>query len=89
MSANYIPVDLSKRLGLRLRRAVDLTRELLNLLAETKAVMEAQIDGTDYSAVEAQYGLPAGKGQTAYNLVAGAYSTINVSGVQQMTNWLG
>lgn len=89
MAANYIPVDLSKRLGIRLRRCVDLTRELLDLLAETKAVMEAQIDGADYAAVEAQYGLPAGKGQTAYNLVAGAKSACDVPAVRQMTDWLG
>ena len=89
MASNHIPIDTSKRLGVRLRRCVDLTRELLGLLAETKAVMEAQIDGTDYAAVEAQYGLPAGKGQTTYNLVAGARSAVNVSAVNQMTDWLG
>ena len=44
---------------------------------------------TDYTAVEAQYGLPAGKGQTAYNLVVGARSAIDVSAVRQMIDWLG
>lgn len=89
MASNHIPIDTSKRLGIRLRRGIDVTREVLTLLAETKAVMEAQIDGGDYSAVEAQYGLPAGKGQTAYNLVAGARSAIDVSAVRQMIDWLG
>lgn len=89
MASNHIPIDLSKRLGQRLRRCVDAARELLNLLAETKAVMEAQIDGADYAAVEAQFGLPANKGQTAYNLVAGARTAVNVSQVNQMVDWLG
>jgi hypothetical protein len=89
MASNYIPIDQSKRLGSRLRRTVDLARELLDMLTETKAVMEAQIDATDYTAVEAQYGVPAGKGQTAYNLVAGAKSVIDVSAVRQMVDWLG
>lgn len=89
MAANHITVDQTRRLGNRLRRGVDLAREVLTILSETKAIMEAQIDGTDYSQVELQYGLPAGKGQTAYNLVAGARSAINVSAVNQMLDWLG
>lgn len=89
MAANHVPIDTGKRLGTRLRRSVDLARELLGLLAEAKAVMEAQIDGSDYAAVEVQYGLPAGKGQTAYNLVAGARSAVDVAAVRQLVDWLG
>lgn len=89
MAVNYIPIDPAKRLGTRLRRLVDLQREALELSAALKAVMETQIDGTDYAAVEAQFGLPAGKGQTAYNLVAGAKSAVDVSAVRQLVDWLG
>ena len=89
MAANHIPIDTSKRLGGRLRRAVDVARELLEMLAETKAIMEAQVDGVDYAAVEAQYGVPAGKGQTAYNLVAAASTAVDVASVRQLVNWLG
>jgi len=89
MAVNHVPIDTSKRLGARLRRTADVARELLNLLAEAKAVMEAQIDGADYSDVEAQYGLPGTKGQTAYNLVAGANAAVDVSAVRQQVDWLG
>lgn len=89
MASNHVPIDTTRRLGQKLRRLADLARELLNALAEAKAVMESQIDGSDYSAVEAQYGLPAGKGQTAYNLVAGARTAANVPAVNQLADWLG
>ena len=89
MAVNHVPIDTGKRLGARLRRTADLARELLEMLAETKAVMEAQIDGADYAAVEAQYGLPAAKGQAAYNLVAGAKAAVDVAAVRQLADWLG
>ena len=89
MAINHVPIDTAKRLGGRLRRLADLTRDVLNLLTETKAVMEAQVDGADYTAIEAQYGLPSGKGQTTYNLVAGARTAIDVTAVRQLVDWLG
>lgn len=89
MASNHVAIDTTKRLGGRLRRTVDLARELIELLAEAKAVMEAQVDVADYAAVEAQYGLPAGRGQTAYNLVAGALARVDHASVRQLVDWLG
>ena len=89
MAANHITVDQSKRLGIRLRRLIDLQRETLQLNEQLKDIMEAQIPGSDYSVVETEFGLPTGKGETTYNLVSGMYSAVNVSAVNQAIDWLG
>ncbi len=89
MASNHIPIDTGLRLGQRLRRGVDVTREALTLLTEAKDVMEEMIDGTDYSVVEARYGLPAGKGQTAYNLVVAARTAVQSTATTQLINRLG
>jgi len=89
MASNHIAIDVSKRLGVRLRRGVDQAREALTTLTETKDVMEEMIDMADYSVVEAQYGLPAGKGQSAYNLVVAARAAINSTATAQLINRLG
>ena len=65
MAVQHIPVDTSKRLGVKLRRCVDLGREFRDLLREVSADMSVMVDGSDYSHLEAQFGIPAGKGQTA------------------------
>lgn len=93
MAANFITVDTTKRLGNQLRRLIDHQREALELMGKIKAVMEAALDTTpnpdDWSLVESQFGLPAGKGETAYNLVTGARTAVNVANVNQMLDWLG
>lgn len=93
MAANHIPINTALRLGQQLRRAVDLQREALQLLQKLKPVMEAALDTVpnpdDWAGVEAQFGLPAGKGEVAYNLVAGSLTAVNVVAVNQMLDWLG
>lgn len=93
MAANHIPINTAQRLGQQLRRAVDMQREALQLLQKIKPIMEAALDTTpnpdDWAAVEAQFGLPTGKGETSYNLVAGSLTAVNVAAVNQMLDWLG
>jgi len=89
MAANHIPVDQGKRLGQQLRRLIDMQREVLQLNEKLKDIMETQIDTADYTLVATEFGLPSGKGETVYNLVAGMYSAVNVSAVNQAIDWMG
>lgn len=57
--------------GDNLLTAVAQIREARDRLDHAKAVMETAIDGGDYSRVEELFGIEAGQGQTAYNLIAG------------------
>jgi hypothetical protein len=57
--------------GDSLLTAVAQMREARDRLDHAKAVMETCIDNGDYGRVEALFGIEAGLGQTAYNLVAG------------------
>ena len=51
-------------------------RNARDRLDHAKAVMEACIDGTNYAELEALFGVPAGKGETVYNLIAGVVSDL-------------
>jgi hypothetical protein len=51
--------------------------------------MDKMIDGTDYTAIETYYKLPAGTGQTVYNLVAGAVTDIASANLLQLVQRLG
>lgn len=57
--------------GDNLLTAVAQLREARDRLDHAKAVMETCIDTDDYSRVESLFGIEAGQGQTAYNLIAG------------------
>ena len=58
--------------GDNLLTAVAQMREARDRLNHAKAVMETAINADDYSRVEQIFGIEAGHGQTAYNLIAGA-----------------
>jgi hypothetical protein len=50
-----------------------------DILAQVKADMDQMTDGVSYATIESAFGLPAGKGQTVYNLVAGALAEVNAA----------
>jgi hypothetical protein len=94
MATTFISIDTTKRLGGQARGAVDQLQAAKQALAKLKAIMDTQIDlapsPADYSLVESQFGLQAGKGQTFYNLVAGVNSDVGASSnVTQLLNWCG
>lgn len=57
--------------------AVDNLRNARDRLQHAKNVMEACIDGADYTTLETLFGVPTGSGQTLYNLVAGVVSDLS------------
>lgn len=45
-------------------------------LVKIKANMDNLTDGVSFTALESTYGIPTGKGQTVYNLVAGSVAEL-------------
>jgi hypothetical protein len=89
MAVTYIKVDISKRLGADLRQTVVHGAQLDERLHRLKEVMETMIDGTDYSRLETEFGLAAGKGETVYNLVSGAATDVSGTNITQLLIRLG
>jgi hypothetical protein len=89
MAATYIKVDISKRLGADLRQTVVHGAEFDERLHRLKDVMETMIDGSDYSRLETEFGLAAGKGETVYNLVSGAATDTSGANIHQLLIRLG
>lgn len=60
-----------------------------------KSRMDNMQAGTDWTVVEAQFGLPSGKGQTLYNLVTGSLShfsataILNDASLRDLLGWAG
>ena len=75
--------------GDNLLTAVAQMREARDRLDHAKAVMETAIDGSDYSRVEQLFGIEAGQGQTAYNLVAGVCTDLGGFNVSAMIARMG
>jgi hypothetical protein len=89
MAVTYIKVDVSKRLGADLRQTVVYGEQFDERLHRLKDVMDTMIDGTDYSRLETEFGLVTGKGETVYNLVAGAATDVSGVNITQLLNRLG
>jgi hypothetical protein len=89
MAVTYIKVDLSKRLGADLRQTVVYGEQFDERLHRLKDVMDTMIDGTDYSRLETEFGVPTGQGETVYNLVAGAATDTAGANITQLLNRLG
>lgn len=79
MANNFIGINLGTRLGSSLMSGSQNLNWSIDVLTSLKAAMDNMVAGADYSIVEAQFGIPAGKGQILYNLVAGAVADMNAS----------
>jgi hypothetical protein len=90
VATTFIPINTGQRLGQQLRNAVDQLQAAKQFLAKLKAIMDTQVNGADYSMVEAQFGLQAGQGQTCYNLVAGSNTDLAASvNITELLAWCG
>ena len=85
----FVPISVQQRHGAQLLQAVQLGRQYQNALEAIKSVMDAMADDPDYGVIEAHFGLPAGTGQTTYNLVVGAYSQVNEPNTHALLARLG
>lgn len=76
MAIVYIDVNPNSRFGAELTR---FSRQLLNVLNDAdmlKNIMTNMVDGVDYTAIETYFGLQAGQGETVFNMVNSARSTV-------------
>src|SRR5262245_58562252 len=96
MAQNHIAINqaagaFAADLAQALRQIVG-AQERLTFL---KAKMDQMIAGADYTMVESNFGLAAGKGQQVYNLVAGSLVAMNAgapandANLQQLLSWVG
>jgi len=58
----YIPINRNKQLGNKTVRLAGMIRECQELADELLSIADRQNDGTDYSTMEANFGLQAGDG---------------------------
>lgn len=89
MAVNIITVDQSRRMGGELLNIIAALRENQDRLRQHKELMDNMTDGVTYSAIETQYGVPAGKGDELYNLVAGASAELAAdSNLTNLLDWI-
>jgi len=93
MATTFIPINTGTRLGQQLRSGLDQLRGSRDVLSKLKQIMDTQINTgvspADYSLLESQFGLQAGQGVTAYNLVAQAIVDLGATNENQLLSWCG
>jgi hypothetical protein len=89
MASTHIEIATQTRSSAYIRQYVDDVARVVAEGAQLVRVLNAAATGGDYTAVEALYGLPTGTGQTVYNLVVGAESTIRSANTTALITQLG
>jgi hypothetical protein len=89
MAINYITVDAARKQGGELLSILDNLRYYQDRLRQEKEKMENMTDAVTYTAIETQYGIPTGKGDEVYNLVAGASAELAAdTNLTQLLDWI-
>ncbi len=89
MATTYIVIGTETRLAAELRQAVRNLVQAWQQIDHIKDIMDTQAAASDFSLIESQFGLPAGKGETVYNLVAGVRQKLNAADVKAIMAQLG
>lgn len=79
MADNFIAISNSSRLGTTLLGIVCNLATDVAKLKQLKADMDQMTDTVTYATIEAQFGLPTGKGQTIYLLLSGLLTDLAAS----------
>ncbi len=74
----------AQRLGGQLRAAITQLGAAANTLAALKNVMAQMVASSDYTTIEAEFGVPAGSGQTLHDVLGTASDTLQASDVQAL-----
>ncbi len=77
MAVDYLKGNANATFGGKLINARASLNTTMNLLAEIKATMVHNNNGSDWTTIESLFGLPSGKGQTVYDLVNGMVGSWN------------
>jgi len=89
MATTYIVIGTETRLVGELRQAIRNLVQTWQQFDHLKDIMDAQATAPDFSLMESLFGLPAGKGETVYNLVAGTRQKLNAADVKAIMAQLG
>ena len=96
MARDFIKIDTSTTTATQaglLKSYVAQLRTAYELGTRVKAIMTHSNDGTVFTDIETLFGLPAGKGQTVFNLVNGSVGsmegTFQVSDAKTITEQMG
>lgn len=96
MARDFIKVDTATTTATHaadLKAFVSVLRDAYQRGKKIIAVMGHNNDGSNFADIEALFGLPAGKGQTVFNLVNGAVGsmegTFQVADAKNITETLG
>ena len=87
MTIDFIKIDQSittAKFAGELAELVSRIRAALEKLDRVKDIMDHSNDGTDFTQIEAFFGLATGKGQTVYDLVNGTF--LALTGAAQNAN---
>jgi hypothetical protein len=88
MAINFITVDRSRQMGADLLNVIETLRLYQDKLRQHKELMDNMTDGVTYTDIETQYGVPTGKGDETYNLVAGTVSELAAdTNFGQLVDW--
>jgi hypothetical protein len=79
MAADFITVNRAKTLGSVLVRAADLTRELRDMVDKLSDAVSHSFTASDYSVMEANFGLVAGSGANTATLIGLVQTIFNSS----------
>lgn len=96
MARDFIKIDTTTTTATQaglLKGYVSALRNAYEIGTRVKAIMTHNNDGTVFTDIEALFGLPAGKGQTVFNLVNGSIGsmegTFQVADAKTITESLG
>jgi hypothetical protein len=89
MADNYIAITVgSNRVAAKFRNVVDDLERARDQLTNLKQAIDQMTDGSNYTTVENNLGIPTGKGASAYNLITGALSELNAdTQLNQLLSW--
>lgn len=79
MAGDFILVDNTKAgaaQAILLKNAISIGRQFYQQMTSIRQIMTHMNDGTDFTAIETFFGLPAGDGQLVFNLVNGSVGVI-------------
>lgn len=96
MAKDYIKIDPTLNTATQaklLQSYINQMRVTLELGERCIAIMGHNNDGSDFTMIEALFGLPVGKGQTVFNLVNGSVGsfkgTFQVADAKNITEQVG
>ena len=93
MAIDFIPITQTAPQGSQLKTAILSLRQAYSQLQAVLGIMTHQNDGTTFTGIESAFGLPAGKGQTVFNLVNGTVGamqgTFQNNNAQTITEQVG